>query len=111
MDWATIGAIATVAATVLTAVLHFLGILEKIAGWARRAWDGLRGKSAAVSLPPQSFPGFLPHEPVSQFKLLPQHYSVELSAQLPYVEARFFVVNFLSRAITLTDVRVSLRLL
>ncbi len=107
MDWATIGAIATVAATVLAAVLHFLGILEKIAGWARGAWDSLRGKSAAVPLPPQRFP----LEPLSQFKLLPQHYSVELSAQLPYVEASFFVVNFLSRAITLTEVKLSLRLL
>jgi hypothetical protein len=49
-------------------------------------------------------------EPPSDFKLLPQQYWVDLSAPLPYVEARFFVVNYLPRAITLTQVRLSLRL-
>ncbi len=33
-------------------------------------------------------------EPPSDFKLLPQQYSVELAAQLPYVEVCFFVVLF-----------------
>ncbi len=109
MDWTTISIVAPIAAAVLAAILHFLGILEKIAGWLRKAWTSLRGTSPAASLPAQSFPGFS-DEPASEFKLLPQQFSVELSAQLPYVEARFFVVSFLPRPITLTDVKLSIRL-
>jgi len=49
-------------------------------------------------------------EPPSDFKLLPQQYSVELAAQLPYVEVCFFVVSFLPHPITLSQVKLSLRL-
>jgi len=46
----------------------------------------------------------------SVFQLVPQHFTVELAAQLPYVEARFFVVNFLPRHIVLTHSKLSLQL-
>src|SRR5574340_1277655 len=36
------------------------------------------------------------------FRLEPQHFTVELVAQLPYVEVRFFVINFLPHHIVLT---------
>jgi hypothetical protein len=49
-------------------------------------------------------------EPPSDFKLLPQQYVAELTAQLPYIEARFFVVSFLSSPIILDEVKLSLRL-
>src|SRR5438552_2896109 len=34
------------------------------------------------------------YESSSDFKLLPQQYSADLTAPLPYIEARFYVVNF-----------------
>lgn len=50
-------------------------------------------------------------EPPTEFKLLPQHFTVDLTAQLPYVEARFFVVSFLVQPIVLTNVKLTLRVL
>lgn len=44
------------------------------------------------------------------FRLVPQYFTVELVAQLPYVEARFFVVNFLPRPTILTQAKFSLQL-
>lgn len=110
MDWTTVAIVAPVATAVLAGILHLLGILEKIWGWGRRAWTSLRGGQAAETSPSQPFVGFQ-REPDSDFKLLPQQFSVELSAQLPYIELRFFAVNFLSRPITLNEVRLSVRLL
>jgi hypothetical protein len=46
----------------------------------------------------------------SEFKLLPQQFVVDLSAQLPYVEIRFFAVNFLTQRIVLSSAKLSLRL-
>lgn len=50
-------------------------------------------------------------ESPSEFKLLPQHYTVDLTAQLPFVEARFFVVSFLEQPIVLTHVKLTIRVL
>jgi len=49
-------------------------------------------------------------EPVSEFKLLPQRFSIDFSAQLPYVEVRFYAINFLPRAITLNHVKLTLQI-
>jgi hypothetical protein len=55
---------------------------------------------------PFSIPIF---EPVSEFKLLPLRFSVDFSAQLPYVEVRFYAVNFLQRTIVLSHVKLALQ--
>ncbi len=58
---------------------------------------------------PQFLTGFQ-SEPPSEFKLLPIHYTVNLAATLPDVEVHLYVVNFLSRPLTLSKVALSLRL-
>ena len=74
----------------------------------------LKGKapmSAAEEQTPLSFRLFqYAHEPPSDFKFLPQRYSVELAATLPYVEVCFFVVSFVPRTIALSQTKLSLRL-
>lgn len=46
----------------------------------------------------------------SDFKLLPISYEIELNAPLPYVQAHFYAISFLSQEVAITQVKLSLRL-
>jgi len=77
----------------------------------RGTYQGLSSKADETKslLPPRPFPK-IRYEPGSDFAFLPVHFTVELAAQFPHIEVRFFAVSFLPRPIKLTEVDLSLQL-
>src|SRR6266568_4412238 len=77
----------------------------------RGTYQGLSPKADETKslLPPRPFPK-IRYEPGSDFAFLPVHFTVELAAQFPHIEVRFFAVSFLPRPIKLTEVDLSLQL-
>ena len=68
-----------------------------------------KADEASIDLPLRAFPK-VRYKPESDFALLPQHFTVDLVAQFPHIEVRFFAVSFLPRSIKLIEVNLSLQL-
>jgi len=89
----------------------FLGVIlirsleRNVPPLPRRAQDV---EVAESLLPPRPFPK-IRYQPESEFFLLPLYFRVDASAQIPSVELRFYVVNYLSRPILLSEINVSLQ--
>jgi hypothetical protein len=71
------------------------------------AWQTVKEETLSL-LPPREVPR-VRFVSESEFAVLPLHFSVDLTAQIPTVEVRLYVVSFLPRPIQLTNIELSLQ--
>jgi len=92
----------------LAPLLFLLGAATLYVWRNGRQVASIKLDEAKSLLPPRQFPK-VQYMPESDFALLPLHFRVDASAQIPTVEVRFYVVNYLSRPILLSEVNLSLQ--
>ena len=85
------------------ALLVLFAIIAAIRSWTQHSPEG---KAAFSPTEMES----IRYSGRARFRLVPQYFSVSLHGPLPYVEARFFAINFLPRRIYMTQGKLSMQI-